>query len=65
MLLTVDKKGKVTKARIHNSSGHKRLDQAARSEALRTWRLLPGTIGGRPATMQKKVSVTFVLEAGA
>jgi protein TonB len=59
MLLTVDESGRVTDAKIDKSSGFDRLDQAAMQEALRTWRLLPGTVDGKPTTMQYKFAVTF------
>jgi protein TonB len=59
MLLTVDESGKVLEASIDKSSGFDRLDQAAMQEAKRAWRLLPGTIGGKPTTMQYKFAVTF------
>jgi protein TonB len=59
MLLTVDESGKVIDAKIDKSSGYERLDQAAIREALRAWKLLPGTVGGKPVTMQYKFAVTF------
>jgi protein TonB len=59
MLLTVDESGKVIEAKVDKSSGFERLDQAAINEALRAWRLLPGTVGGKPVTMQYKFAVTF------
>jgi len=59
MLLTVDESGRVIDAKLDKSSGFERLDQAAINEALRTWRLLPGTVGGKPVTMQYKFAVTF------
>ena len=62
MLLTVNEEGKVTEAKIDTSSGFERLDEAALKEALRTWRLLPGTQGGKPVTMQYKFKVVFKIE---
>ena len=62
MLLTVNEEGKVTEAKIDTSSGFERLDEAALKEALRTWRLLPGTQGGKPITMQYKFKVVFKIE---
>jgi protein TonB len=59
MLLTVDESGRVIDAKIDKSSGYDRLDQAAMQEALRNWKLLPGTVGGKPTTMQYKFAVTF------
>lgn len=59
MLLTVNEEGKVTDAKIDTSSGFERLDEAALKEALRTWKLLPGTVGGKPVAMQYKFKVVF------
>ena len=59
MLLTVNEEGKVTDAKIDQSSGFERLDEAAVKEALRAWKLLPGTVGGKPVTMQYRFRVTF------
>jgi len=59
MLLTVDESGKVIEAQVDKSSGYERLDQAALEEAKRNWRLLPGTVGGKPTTMKYKFAVTF------
>lgn len=59
MLLTVDETGKVTEAVVDRSSGYERLDQAAIEEALRNWRLLPGTVGGKPVAMKYKFAVVF------
>src|SRR5262249_17240327 len=49
--LTVDKTGKVIAATVVKNSGHKSLDDAAIKEALRTWRLVPGTNDGKAATL--------------
>jgi protein TonB len=59
LLLTVDESGKVVDAKIQKSSGFERLDQAAMQEALRNWRLLPGTVGGKPSQMTYPFAVTF------
>ena len=59
MLLTVDEDGKVLDAKLDKSSGFVRLDEAAMKEALQTWRLLPGTVDGKPIKMQYKFAVTF------
>ena len=61
MLLTVNEEGKVTEAKVDKSSGFERLDEAALKEALSRWRLLPGTVNGKPAAMQYKFAVTFKL----
>lgn len=61
LLLTVNEEGKVTEAKVQTSSGFERLDEAAAKEAARTWRFLPGTINGKPASMQMPIKVTFKL----
>ena len=43
----VDLDGRVTESRIANSSGHNRLDEAARN-TLATCRFTPGTVDGKP-----------------
>jgi len=59
LLLTVDEEGKVTDATVQTSSGFERLDDAAVKEAKRSWRFLPGTKNGKPASMQMPYKVTF------
>jgi protein TonB len=59
MLLTVNEEGKVIEAKIDKSSGFERLDEAALNEAKRAWRLLPGTVNGKPTSMQYRFAVTF------
>ncbi|MBX7199186.1 MAG: energy transducer TonB [Rhodospirillaceae bacterium] len=61
LLLTVNEEGRVTEAKVQTSSGFERLDEAAAKEAGRTWRFLPGTINGKPASMQMPIRVTFKL----
>ena len=61
MLLTVSEDGKVTEAKVDKSSGFERLDEAALKEALNRWRLMPGTINGKPQAMQYRFQVTFKL----
>jgi protein TonB len=61
MLLTVDAEGYVRDAEVDKSSGFERLDQAAIKEALRSWKLLPGTVNGKPTAMQRKFTITFKL----
>lgn len=59
IVLTVSTSGFVTDAKIDTSSGHRELDEAAIYEAKRSWRLRPGTVDGRPVTMQYKFKVAF------
>ena len=59
LLLTVDEDGKVSDGSIQSSSGFERLDEAALKEAKRSWRFLPGTVNGKPASMQMPMKVTF------
>jgi protein TonB len=53
--------GVAQRAEIRQSSGHDRLDQAARATALR-WRYVPGKRGGVPEAMWVNVPINFVLE---
>ena len=62
LLLTVSGEGRVTEAKIDQSSGFERLDEAASKEAVRSWRFLPGTRNGKPETMQFRLKVTFSLK---
>ncbi len=62
LLLTVDENGSVTEAKVDKSSGFERLDAAALQEAMRRWRLIPGTINGKASKMQYKFAVTFKIE---
>ena len=62
LLLTVNENGRVTEARVDESSGFERLDEAAVREALRRWRLIPGTINGKASSMQFKFAVRFRIE---
>jgi protein TonB len=54
--------GKVGDAKIEKSSGFPKLDEAALKEALRNWRLLPATQGGKPIAMWYSFKVTFKIE---
>lgn len=62
LLLTVSDEGRVTEAKIDQSSGFERLDEAASKEAVRSWRFLPGTRNGKAETMQFRLKVTFSLK---
>jgi TonB family protein len=59
LLLTVDAAGDVIAAKVEQSSGFHRLDDAAVAAALEHWRFMPGTINGTPAEMQVKIRITF------
>ena len=53
--------GRVGEARIKQSSGYPRLDEAAVREVKRSWRLRPGTENGKPVPMWGQFAVTFKL----
>lgn len=53
--------GRIGDARVAKSSGFPRLDEAAVREVKRTWRLIPGTEGGKPVQMWHQINVTFRL----
>ena len=53
--------GRVGEARVKQSSGHPRLDQAAVREVKRSWRLVPGTENGKAVPMWGQFAVTFKL----
>ncbi len=53
--------GRVGEARVKQSSGYPRLDEAAVREVKRAWRLVPGTENGKPAPMWGQFAVTFKL----
>jgi len=53
--------GKVGDARVKESSGFPKLDEAALREVKRSWRLLPGTENGKPVPMWGQFAVTFKL----
>jgi len=61
LLLTVNEEGRVTDSAVKESSGFERLDAAALNESKR-WRLLPGTINGKPASMQYPFKITFKMQ---
>lgn len=62
LLLTVDATGDVIDAKVDQSSGHERLDDASRAAAINLWRFLPGTRNARPETMQMRIRITFALD---
>jgi protein TonB len=53
--------GRVGEARVKQSSGFPRLDEAAVREVKRSWRLQPGTQNGKPVPMWGQFAVTFKL----
>ena len=53
--------GRIGEAKVAKSSGFPRLDEAAVREVKRTWRLIPGTEGGKPVQMWHQINVTFRL----
>lgn len=53
--------GRIGDARVAKSSGFPRLDEAAVREVKRSWRLVPGTEGGKPVQMWHQINVTFRL----
>ncbi|MFO7306883.1 MAG: energy transducer TonB [Gammaproteobacteria bacterium] len=56
--------GRVGEARVRQSSGYPRLDEAAIREAKRSWRFIPGTENGKPVAMWHATKVTFSLTDG-
>jgi len=53
--------GRVGDAKIKESSGYPKLDEAALREVKRSWRLLPGTENGKAVSMWGQFAVTFKL----
>jgi len=53
--------GRVGDARVKQSSGFPKLDEAALREVKRSWRLTPGTENGKPVPMWGQFAVTFKL----
>jgi periplasmic protein TonB len=53
--------GRVGEARVKQTSGFPRLDEAAVREVKRSWRLVPGTENGKPVQMWGQFAVTFKL----
>jgi periplasmic protein TonB len=60
--LLVLETGRVGEARIQTSSGYPKLDEAAVSEAKRSWRFVPGSEDGKPVQMWVTVPLVFKLE---
>lgn len=57
----ISKDGSATQARIEQSSGFQRLDQAA-LETVRQWRFVPGRRAGVAQDMWFKIPITFTLD---
>lgn len=60
LLVEVTEKGQVTSVKLQNSCGYTILDKAAR-KAVKNWRFLAGTAGGRPVTSAILIPVHFKL----
>jgi protein TonB len=61
--LYVTEEGRVADAKVAESSGFPRLDEAS-LKYVKTWRLLPGTSDGKPVAMWHSFRVTFKLTEG-
>ncbi len=57
----IDVDGRVTDSRIENSSGHSRLDEAARA-ALSRCKFKPGTVDGKPESSWARLRYVWKLE---
>ena len=62
LLLTLNEEGRVVDASVKESSGFERLDNAALADAKKGWRFLPGTVNGKPASMQLPFRVVFKMQ---
>jgi protein TonB len=60
--LYVLENGRVGEARVEKSSGFERLDDAAVRHAKSRWRLLPGTLNGKPHAAWMQIAVRFQLK---
>ena len=58
----VNAAGNPEKVEIRTSSGHARLDQAAR-EAVQRWKFVPARQGDEPVSAWVLVPISFVLES--
>lgn len=57
--ILVDVDGRVTNAKVQRTSGHEVLDNAVLAEARTNWRLLPGTVNGKPTPMWVTVPIVY------
>lgn len=62
LAVLVDVDGRVTDARIEDSSGYARLDDSALRAALSGYRYLPGRNNGAPTPMWLKIRIVFRLD---
>lgn len=62
LMLYILADGRVGDARIAQSSGHLRLDDAARHEAMRSWRFIPQQTDGVATPSWQRFAITFRLE---
>lgn len=61
LAIHIDERGRVTEARVHRSSGYRRLDQAA-LDAVRHWRYQPAQRSGRAIGFDYMQPVVFSLD---
>lgn len=64
LLLTVDDTGDVVTANVEQSTGYERLDNAAVTAAVNSWRFIPGRVNGTPVEMEMKIKVSFEADTG-
>jgi protein TonB len=62
LALFVSEDSRIARVEIAESSGYALLDQAAAAHARQAWRLVPGTVDGKPVGMWSRVRVTFELD---
>lgn len=62
LLLYIREDGRVGDAKVQESSGFPKLDEAAVDHARRNWRFVPGKENGKPIAMWHPFKVTFKLE---
>lgn len=60
LVVAVDAEGRATGVRVKRSSGHRRLDEAAR-DAVGAWRFVPARRGGKPVAGHIEVPIVFRL----
>jgi TonB family protein len=63
MLMLVNEKGRIVRARIDRSTGSKALDEAALKTS-RDWQVIPATDAGKPVCGWARFAMTFRLEGG-
>jgi protein TonB len=60
--LFLNEEGRVTDAQVSSSSGSERLDDAAKSHALRSWKFIPCMVGDKPIACWHPIKFTWKLE---